>query len=46
LRDDGEGPEEIAGEVELARVKRLARSVLLLAIATAALLTGLLFTVR
>jgi hypothetical protein len=46
LRDDGSGPEEISGEVELQRVRRLALRVLLMAVATAALLTGLLFTAR
>jgi hypothetical protein len=46
LRDDGDGPVPITGEIELARVRRLGLRVFLLALATAALLTGLLFTAR
>jgi len=46
LRDDGDGPEKITGEVELSRVRRLGLRVFLLAVGTAFLLTGLLFTVR
>jgi hypothetical protein len=46
LRDDGAGPEKITGEIELLRVRQLGLRVFLLALATAALLTGLLFTAR
>ncbi|MFT3770268.1 MAG: hypothetical protein QM820_32975 [Minicystis sp.] len=46
MRDDGDGPEKITGEAELARVRKLGLRVLLLAIATACVLTGLLFTAR
>jgi hypothetical protein len=46
LRDDGSGPEKITVEVELLRVRRLGLRVLLLALGTASLLTGLLFTAR
>jgi hypothetical protein len=46
LRDDGDGPEKITGEIELARVRRLALRVIVLAVSTAVLLTGLLFTAR
>jgi hypothetical protein len=44
LRDDGSGPEKITGEMELLRVRRRAAQVFALAVATAFLLTGLLFT--
>jgi hypothetical protein len=44
LRDDGSGPEKIDGDNELARVRRLALRVFLLALATAVVLTALLFT--
>jgi len=44
LRDDGDGPREITGEMELAKVRRLGLRVFLLALGTALLLTGLLFT--
>jgi hypothetical protein len=44
LRDDGDGPEKIDGEAELARVRKLALRVLLLAIGTAIVLTLLILT--
>jgi hypothetical protein len=46
LRDDGSGPEKITGEAELRRVRRLALRVFLVALGTACVLTGLLFTAR
>jgi hypothetical protein len=46
LRDDGAGPEKITAEIELRRVRRLGLRVFLLALATAAFLTALLFTAR
>jgi hypothetical protein len=44
LRDDGDGPEKITGEIELARVRSRAAQVLMLGIGTAVVLTALLFT--
>jgi hypothetical protein len=44
LRDDGDGPEKITGEVELGRVRRRALQVFALGVVTALLLTGLWLT--
>jgi hypothetical protein len=44
LRDDGNGPEKITAEMELARVRRRALEVFVMGVATALLLTGLWLT--